>query len=83
MRAKIAGDGFATMADRRFADRRRTTVGANGDEVLEAAPVLLRADTGAETQGSQGGRCASPCQTATFNVASADRLRPESRQEIV
>ena len=30
---KIAGDGFAAMADRRFADRRRTAMGAVGDEV--------------------------------------------------
>ena len=44
------------MADRRFADRRRTAVGANGDGVPEAAPVLRRADNGAETQGVQGGR---------------------------
>ena len=67
---KIAGDGFAAMANRRFADRRRTAMGANGDEVPEAAPALRRADTGAETRGSKGGG-ASPCQTATLNVAWA------------
>ena len=30
-RARIAGDGFAAMADCRFADRHRAAVGANGD----------------------------------------------------
>ena len=51
MRLKVAGDGFAAMVGRRFAARRRATVGANGDEVPEAAPALLRADTGAEALG--------------------------------
>ncbi len=55
---KIAGDGFAAMADRRFADRRRTAIGAIGDAVSEAATALRRAETGAETLGVIGGRSA-------------------------
>ncbi len=54
-RAGIAGDGLTAMADRRIADRRRTTIAANGDEVPEAAPVLRRADSGAETRGTHRG----------------------------
>ena len=41
-----------------------------GTRFPEAAPALRRADTGAETRGSKGGG-ASPCQTATLNVAWA------------
>ena len=39
------------MADRRFADRRRTSIGANVDAVLEVVPAHHHADTGAETRG--------------------------------
>ena len=56
---KIAGDGFAAMADRRFASRRRTATAANGDDVPEAALALRRADIGAGTQGSKGERSPS------------------------
>lgn len=44
------------MTDPRFADRRRTAIGANGDVVPEVAPALRRADTGAETQRVSGER---------------------------
>ena len=58
-------------------DRPRTAIGADGDEVLEAAPALRRAASGAEAQGSKGGG-ASPCQTAMFNVVSAGNSFPPS-----
>ena len=44
------------MADRRFADRRRTAIGANVDAVPEAVPAHHRAATGAETRGVKGER---------------------------
>ena len=47
----MASDRPSAMADRRFADRLPTAIGANGDEVPEAAPALRRADTGAEPLG--------------------------------
>ena len=56
---------------------RRQAIGADGDEVSEAAPALRRAASGAEAQGSKGGG-ASPCQTAMFNVASAGNSFPPS-----
>ena len=56
-------------------------MGAKGTEVVEAGRTLHRADDGAEPKGSKGSG-ASPCQTAVFNTASADRQGPKSRQEI-
>ncbi len=61
-RLSIAGEGFAAMGDRGFADRRRTAMAANGDEVLEAAPVLRHADTDARSPRGLRGAEHSPCQ---------------------
>ena len=90
---RIAGDGFAAMADRPFADRRGTAVGTNGDEALEVAPALRRADTDAKIQGVTGGRSAplpdsvlntesAGSQRLTVSGASVDRKRAPERRAV-
>ena len=70
-RARIAADGFAAMEDRRFADRRRTAIAANDDEVPEAASVLRRAEhRRGKPKGSKGSG-ALPLPAAVFNTAWA------------
>ncbi len=63
----------------RFADRRRTATGANGDEVPEAVPAVRRADAGTEVQGVKGG-WSTPLPVRNAKLASAD---PSSRGSAV